>query len=118
MGTQKLLGLVAGGVGVAGLAVGGVFGAMTLSEKSQQQSACGSPCSAASHTQAVNDHSTGMTDGTISTIGFIAGGTLLVGGAVLFFTAHPSSQQPSTTGVLLAPSVGPGGGGVLLTGEF
>jgi hypothetical protein len=117
MGTQKLLGLVAGGVGVAGLAVGGVFGAMTLSEKSQQQSACGSPCSPASHTQAVNDHSTGMTDGTIATVGFIAGGAFLVGGAVLFFTAHPTTQQPAT-GTLLVPSVGPGGGGVLLRGEF
>ncbi len=117
MGTQKVLGLAAGGLGVAGLVVGGVFGAMTLSEKSQQQSACGSPCSPANHTQAVNDHSTGMTDGTISTVGFIAGGALLVGGAVLFFTAHPSSQQPAT-GVLFTPSVGPGGGGVMLQGTF
>jgi hypothetical protein len=58
-----------------------------------------------------------MTDGTISTVAFIAGGALLVGGAVLFFTAHPSSQQPAT-GVLFTPSVGPGGGGVLLTGAF
>jgi hypothetical protein len=117
MGTQKILGLAAGGVGVAGLVVGGVFGAMTLSEKSQQQSACGSPCSSASHAQAVNDHSTGMTDSTISTIGFIAGGALVVGGAALFFTAHPSSQQPAT-GVLFTPSVGPGGGGMLLQGTF
>ena len=118
MGTQKILGLAAGGLGVAGLAVGGIFGAMTLSEKSQQQNACGSPCSPANHAQAVNDHSSGMTDGTISTVGFIAGGALLVGGAVLFFTAHPSSQQPSSTGLLVAPSMGPGGGGVLLTGGF
>jgi hypothetical protein len=118
MGTQKILGLAAGGVGVAGLVVGGVFGAMTLSEKSQQQSACGSgTCSPAGHAQALNDHSSGMTDSTISTIGFIAGGALVVGGAVLFFTAHPSSQQPAT-GVLVAPSVGPGGGGVLLQGTF
>ena len=118
MGTQKILGLAAGGVGVAGLVVGGVFGAMTLSEKSQQQSACGSgTCSPAGHAQALNDHSTGMTDSTISTIGFIAGGAFVVGGAVLFFTAHPSSQQPAT-GLLVAPSVGPGGGGVLLQGTF
>ena len=116
IGTQAVVGLVAGAVGVAGIAVGGVFGFLTLSEKSQQDSACGSPCSAASHAQAVNDHSTGMTDSTISTIAFAAGGALVVGGAVLFFTAHPS-QQPAT-GMLLTPSVGPGGGGLLLRGAF
>ncbi|HEY3818280.1 MAG TPA: hypothetical protein VGL81_13970 [Polyangiaceae bacterium] len=116
MGTQKILGLAAGGVGVAGLVVGGVFGMLTLSKKSQQQSDCGSACSPASHTQAVNDHSVGMTDATISTVGFIAAGALLVGGAVLFLTAHPSSQP--ITGWLVAPSAGPGGGGVWLRREF
>jgi hypothetical protein len=117
MGTQRILGLTAGGVAVAGLVVGGVFGLMTLSEKSQQQSVCGGPCSAASHAQALSDHSSGMTDSTISTVGFIAGGALLVGGAVLFFTASPAPQQPAT-GVRFTPGVGPGGGGVLLTGVF
>jgi len=120
MGTQKILGLVAGGFGVAGIAVGSVFGMMTLSQKSQQQSDCGSTatCTPAGRSQAVNDHSSGMTDSTISTVGFIAGGALLVGGVVLFFTAGPSSQQPSGAGLLLAPSVGPGGAGMLLRGEF
>jgi hypothetical protein len=118
LGTGRLLGLIAGGVGVAGLAVGGIFGALTLSEKSQQESACGSPCSSSSHTQALGDHSTGMTDATISTVGFIAGGALVVGGAVLFFTARPSSPSQPTTGVLVLPGVAPGGGGVMLRGEF
>jgi hypothetical protein len=117
-GTQKTLGLVAGGIGVASLAVGGVFGLLTLSQKSQQENACGSPCSAASHAQAVSDHSAGMTDGTISTVSFIAGGVLVLGGAVLFFTARPSSEPPAATGLRIAPSVGPGGGGMLLRGEF
>jgi hypothetical protein len=117
MGTQKLLGLIAGGVGVAGIAVGGVFGAMTISEKNKQVDACGSACSPAAHAQGATDHSNALTDGTISTVAFIAGGALLVGGAVLFFTAAPSSQQP-TTGFVVAPSVGPGGGGVLLRGDF
>jgi hypothetical protein len=69
IGKQKLLGLTAGGVGVAGIVIGGVFGLMTLSEKSQQQTACGGPRSAASHTQALGDHSSWMTDSTISTVG-------------------------------------------------
>lgn len=117
MGTQKMLGLVAGGVGVAGLAVGGVFGMLTISEKNKQVDACGSPCSAASHAEGSTDRSNALTDGTISTAAFVAGGALLVGGAVLFFTAAPSSRQPAT-GLVVTPSVGPGGGALLLRGAF
>jgi hypothetical protein len=118
MGTQKMLGLVAGGVGVAGVAVGSVFGLMALSQKSQQESDCGGPCSAQSHAQAINDHSTAITDGTISTVGFIAGGALLVGGAALFLIGGRSSDQPAATGIFFMPSVGPGGGGMFLKGAF
>jgi hypothetical protein len=119
MRTQKVLGLVAGGVGVAAVAVGGVFGAMSYSEKSQQQSACGSSasCTPGGHADALNHHSTGLTDATISTVGFVAGGVLLAGGALLFFTAHPA--QPARTGSLrVVPSAGPRGAGVWLEGGF
>jgi hypothetical protein len=119
MGTQKILGVVAAGVGVAGIAVGGVFGAMTLAEKSQQTTDCpNASCGSAGHALALTDHSTGMTDSTISTVGFIAGGALLVGGAILFFTGRHSSERSATTGMLLVPSVAPGGGGLFLRGEF
>jgi hypothetical protein len=47
----------------------------------------------------------------------VIAGAALVAGAVLFFTAGPSAQQPAT-GMLFTPSVGPGGGGVLLKGAF
>jgi hypothetical protein len=119
--TQKILGLVAGGVGVAGIGVGSAFGLMTLSKKSLQQVDCGDPasCTSAGHARALDDHSTGMTDGTVATVGFIAGGALLVGGAVLFFTAaHTSDAPPVTTAMIVAPSVGPGGAGMLFSGRF
>jgi hypothetical protein len=115
MGTQRILGLVAGGVGLAGIAVGGVFGAMTLSKKSQQEAACGASCSPSGHAQALSDHSAGITDSAIATVGFIAGGALLVGGVVMFVTS-PSSPRPAEIGIL--PSVGPGGGGILVRGSF
>jgi hypothetical protein len=118
VGTQKILGLVAGGVGVAGVAVGSIFGVMTLSLASAQKSDCASATSCSSHAQALNDRSSGMTDGTISTVAFIAGGALLVGGAVLFFTAGAPPGQPATAGLLFVPSVGPGGGGMTLRGAF
>jgi hypothetical protein len=118
MGTQKILGLVAGGAGVAGLAVGSIFGVMTLSEASQQGTDCASATSCARYSQAASDHSTGVTDRTISTVGFVAGGALLVGGAVLFFTAPHASEPSAAARMLLVPGVGPGGGGMLLRGEF
>ncbi len=118
LGGQKILGLVAGGAGVVGIAVGSVFGAMTLSEKNQQSTDCGSStCGSARHTQALNDHSSALTDSMISTVGFIAGGALLVGGVILFVTGGHSSPS-STTGMLVVPSVGPDGGGLWLRGEF
>jgi hypothetical protein len=117
MTTQKVLGLVTGCAGLAGIAAGSVFGLMTLSEKSQQESDCASASACTDHTKAVSDHSTGLTDSTVSTAGFIAGGALLVGGAVLFFTAH-SSDTSATTGLLVIPSLAPGGGGMSLRGGF
>jgi hypothetical protein len=118
MGTYKILGLAAGGVGVAGLAVGTVFGLLAFSEKSQQESACGSSasCAGSAYSTAAGDRSAGLTDSTIATVGFIAGGALLVGGAILFLTA-PSSA-PRATGMTLVPSLGPGGGGLVLGRSF
>jgi hypothetical protein len=119
MGTQKVLGLVAGGVGVAGVAAGGVLGLLTASAISRQKTDCASATSCANRAQGVSDHSTWTTDGTLSTVAFVAGGVLLAGGAVLFFTARPSTERsPATTGLMVVPSAGPGGAGVLLKGRF
>jgi len=118
MGTQKILGLVVGGVGVAGVAVGSIFGAMAFAQKSQEQSACGSACTPAGHTEALSDRSNGITDGTISTVGFVAGGLSLAGGAALFFTASRSSEGSAASGMVVVPSAGPGGAGLSLRGEF
>ncbi len=118
MPAQKIAGIVVAGAGVAGLAVGAIFGVMTISKKNQQQNDCpnSAACSQAGHDAALGDHSSANSDGAVSTVGFIAGGALLVGGVLLFLTAHPSS--PSTTGLLVTPSVGPQGGGLSLSGRF
>ncbi len=118
IGTQKTLGLVAGGVGVVGVVLGAVFGAMTLSEASQQQKDCASATNCLHYSQASSEHSAGATDRTISTVGFIAGGALIAGGAALFFTAGHPSEVPASTGLQLVPGVGPGSAGILLKGAF
>src|SRR5208283_503062 len=99
---MKILGLTTGAVGVAGLAVGGIFGALTLTAVNQQKTDCSSASACSNRAQALSDHSTVSTDSTVSDVGFIAGGALLAIGAVLFFTA-PSSSPATTTGLVIMP---------------
>ena len=74
MSTQRVVALGLGGVGIAGLIVGGVFGGLTLSEESAQKSDCSSSTIAGcpQHAAAVSAHGTGTTYGAVSTAGFIA----------------------------------------------
>lgn len=116
-GAQRWLGVITGGVGVAGIAVGSVFGLMASSQWSAQQSACGSPTNCPNHSGAVADHSNVTTDGTISTWTFIGGGVLLAAGAALFLTAPSHSASPSSA-LVVSPGVGPGLAAVELTGSF
>jgi hypothetical protein len=118
MGTQKKVGIVLGAVGIAGVAVGGVFGLLTASAISKQKTDCASSANCANHAQAASDHSTWTTDGTVSTVAFIAGGALIASGAVLFFTARHATEEPTAAGLVVMPSLGPSGGGMLLRGEF
>lgn len=117
--TQRTLGVLGAGLGVAGLAVGGVFGAFALSDKNQEQSNC-STSACPNQPQAKADYDTGNQNATISTIGFIAGGALLAAGAVLFFTARdPASPVASGSGSLyLAPSTTGRGPGLVLGGSL
>jgi hypothetical protein len=118
LGTQRVLGIVAAGAGLTGIVVGSIFGAMALSAKSAVIGDCGATCTPSQLPQAQSDHSSGITDSTISTIGFIAGGALLAGGAVLFFTGGTPASKPTTGSLTVVPSVGPGTGQMLVVGRF
>jgi hypothetical protein len=109
-GTQRLIGLVVGGTGVAGLVVGSIFG---LVSKSTYDHAFGTECRSpptGCSTQGAADGQTAHTQAMVSTVGFIAGGVLLAGGAVLYFTA------PSGDSVAVAPAIGSDGAGLALRG--
>jgi hypothetical protein len=120
METQRVVGLLAAGVGVAGVAVGSVFGLMGFSEKNKQLAECSpqSPCTSQTQPLAASDRSTGLTDATISTATFIAGGALLAVGGLLFLTGANSVEPAKSTGLVVTPSMGPGGGGMFLNGRF
>lgn len=110
-GGQRNLGLLLGGVGTAALVVGGLFGVLASSKWSTTKGECSGPDDCPSYSQAVSDHRATVTNATVSTIGFIAGGALLTAGAVLFFTG-----SPPTTGI--APAVSPGSAALTFTGRF
>jgi hypothetical protein len=116
--TQRALGATAAGAGVAGLALGSVFGLMTISEANKQSTDCASAANCANRPQALNDHSNATTDGIVATVAFAAGGGLLALGAVLFFTGGHASEPASAARLLVVPSVSRDGGAMSLSGAF
>ena len=110
--TQRTIGVIAAGAGVIGLGVGGYFGLKTSSTWKEAQTHCtGLECDA----EGVSLASQAKSSGNIATIGVIAGGALLVGGAVLFFTA-PSDRNTGAARTPVRVSVGPGS--VVVGGSF
>jgi hypothetical protein len=111
-GTQKTVSVIIGGVGVAGLAVGTIFGLVASHDWSNAQSECRSPTNCPSHGASVNDHDATVTAGTVSTVSFIVGGVALAGAAVLYLTAPHGSGEPASVAVGVSPA------GLLVRGAF
>jgi hypothetical protein len=111
---RKTIAFAVGGVGVAGLVVGSIFGAVASSKWSAAKSDCGAGCGPTAPAQ--GEKSTASSDATTSTVAFVVGGALAAGGVVLYLTA-PSGSSPGT-GMQLAPSIGAGSGGLLVRGSF
>jgi hypothetical protein len=101
-------GFIAGGVGIAGLGVGAVFGLIALNKKSQGHCAAG-VCDAGT--------ANGIrTAAQISDVGWIAGSVLLAGGAaVVLFGPGKSAAK---TGITVTPSVAANGGAMVIAGGF
>jgi hypothetical protein len=98
--SQRTVGLALGGIGVAGLVAGAVFGAFAFSKQSEADSNCKAPDFTMCNPRGVDAGKSGETFGTISTIAFIAGGALAAGGAVLYLTA----PEHGRVGLAIAPS--------------
>jgi hypothetical protein len=109
---QHPLGLVLGGVGLLGLATGGLFAALAKSTYDHALSGeCGgnpNGCSASGE----SDGRSAQAQARTSTIALIGGGVLLSAGAVIYFTA------PAGAPVSLAPTVGTDRTGLSLRGAF
>jgi hypothetical protein len=104
---RRLLAVVVGSVGLAGVALGGLFGGLTVSSWDAATNAC--PSHVNCPASAVSDRSDAVAFRAASDVGFIAGGVLLAGGIALYVTA-PKSQGALRLGIVP--------GGLALAGRF
>jgi serine/threonine-protein kinase len=90
---MKKVGLGLGVAGVVGLGVGSVFGLRAMSINDDAKGHCPqSPrCNDPEGPELTRD---AQSAATVSTIAFVAGAALLVGGAILWFTAPSRSSTP------------------------
>ena len=93
---------VALGVGVAGLAVGGIFGGLALRKKGDLNDNCLNGVCGSGQKSNLDD---GKTFGTVSTVGFIVGGVGVVAGIVMLATGWP--KKTTTTGLAAPRKAGP-----------
>jgi hypothetical protein len=100
-------GFIGVGLGAAGLVVGAMTGALSLSKASSVKSACPSlMCT----TNQSSNISSGKTLGDVSTASFIVGGVLGAAGAFAIFYRGSTTEKPSATSFEVYGS--PLGGGV------
>ena len=111
---QRIAGGVIGGVGIAGIVIGSIFGSTAKSRFDASGAHCRTPtlCTA----DGLDLVSQARSAATVSTIGFVAGGALLVGGLVVFLTAPSSAPRPPSA--RLVPLLGPGIAGGTVMGSF
>lgn len=102
---KRTAGFVLGGVGVAGLVVGGVTGGLTFSKTSEVETMCPNPDRCTTEGVAVADSA--RTLGLVSTVSFVAGAALVGAGVFLVITGKPSAEADTA----FAPVVLPGGAG-------
>lgn len=103
-----ILGITLGTLGLVGIGIGAGLGAVAIGKKGEVDDLCPDLNNCTEEGIAINDEA--KTAATISTIGFIAGGALLVTGIVLW-VALPSESGPEV-GLGLSPT------GVRLQGAF
>lgn len=114
--SQRVAGIALMGAGGVGLVLGTIFGVHALSIGDQSDQCRLGPEANGCPANAVDDQERARTSGTISTLGFVAGGVLAAGGAVLYLTAPSHSARAQARPL----RVGLGGRDLtlLVSGEF
>ena len=123
-----VLAIALGGVGIAGIGVGAAFGVLALNKASEWEDRTSDPSRCARGSNGalrcrpgeigpIQDiEGSRSAFATASTIGFIAGGVFLAGGAVVWLASGSSGRKPAA--VRITPAVGWGGASLSLDGSF
>ena len=118
--TQRKVALGVGGVGLVGIVVGSVFGAMTLSKVSGTKDHCSAGEKPLCDPAGLKLYDDSKTTANVSNVALAVGGAAVIGGVVLFLTA-PAGAAPAKTGSTrwtMVPIAGSGYGGVFVQGVW
>jgi hypothetical protein len=108
---RHVLGIAVGAAGLAGLAAGGIFGALARSSWNTAKGECPTYMTTGCSGPAIHEQNVAATFATASTAGFIAGGVLLAGGITVYLTA-PKDKSRSVGVEVTVPA------GLVVTGTF
>lgn len=115
-GQRIIAGAVVGGLGLVGIALGTGFGVGAMGKQSDSNKHCDA-LNRCDPTGITLRHD-GITDATVSTVGFVVGGVALAAGAVLVLTAPPPSKPHSAGKVPASMQVAVGPGTLHLSGSW
>jgi hypothetical protein len=115
--TRSIAPWVVGGVGIVGLAVGGILGAVVLNQKSITDEHCDDATLTCDAT-GIEAANTGRTLGPISTVGFIVGGLGVGVSAVWLLARAPAKSEAGAATVGMGPVMTASGAGWRLQGSW
>jgi hypothetical protein len=117
---QRIAGLSVAGVGVLGLAAGGVLGGLAIAKNTASKADCAIVHVNLCNADGVSLRGTAGTLANASTGAFVVGGAALAAGVVVFLTS-PAGDAPKAAGlrrVEVGPTAGADGAGLRLRGEW
>lgn len=117
--TQQKIALGVGGVGVAGLVLGGVFGVLSLSSQGEAEKQCRlGPARDQCDDAGWEANEAAIAQGNVATAGFAIGGAALGVATVLWLTGGQTASKESASGLRLLPAITPAALGMAVAGEL
>jgi hypothetical protein len=114
---RKTVAVTLAGVGVAGLAVGSVFGLEAISQNNASNA--GGHCNASGcDGTGTSLRNQAISDATVSTIAFGAGLAAVAAGVIVWVTAPSAAPKVGATGLTVVPALGAGSAGASVLGAW
>ena len=114
LGGLRTAAIVTGGVGLAAVVVGAIGGGLAIGKRGESNAECpANQCTAKG--VALNEDAKTMA--WVSNVGFGVGVAALGAATVMWFVGKPA-PLPAGASARVTPALGPGGGGVFVTGAF